>query len=135
MGEKYIVISPFRDLQDKNFVYDEIGSEFPAKGRKKPSKKRIEELSTDKNLQGKPLIKKVEEQSNTNEDHEKGQTEGTDNENPEKGQTEGTDNENLEKEQTEVTDNENPEKGQTEVTDNKNPKEDETDIIENDKEE
>ena len=122
MGEKYIVISPFRDLQDKNFVYDEIGSEFPAKGRKKPSKKRIEELSTDKNLQGKPLIKKVEEQSNTNEDHEKGQTEGTENEDHEKGQTEGTENEN-------------PEKGQAEVTDNENPKEDETDIIENDKEE
>ena len=55
---KYTVLSEFADLQDNNHIY-EVGSEYPREGYS-PSDKRIEELSTAKNKQHKPLIQKVE---------------------------------------------------------------------------
>ena len=53
----YKVIARFTDLQDKNFAYG-VGDKFPRAGYH-PSKKRIAELASDKNRQGKPLIKEV----------------------------------------------------------------------------
>ncbi len=55
----YKVISYFTDLQDFNHPY-KVGDEFPRLGLK-VSDKRLEELASNKNKQGKPLIKKVEE--------------------------------------------------------------------------
>lgn len=55
----YKVISYFTDLQDFNHPY-KVGDEFPRLGLK-VSNKRLEELASNKNKQGKPLIKKVEE--------------------------------------------------------------------------
>ena len=55
----YKVIYKFKDLKDSEHVY-EVGDEFPWAGRK-VSKKRLTELSTDKNAIGEPLIELVEE--------------------------------------------------------------------------
>lgn len=55
----YKVISYFTDLQDFNHPY-KVGDEFPRLGLK-VSDKRLEELASNKNKQGKPLIQKVEE--------------------------------------------------------------------------
>ena len=51
----YKVITQFKDLQDKNRIY-EVGDTFPATKRK-VSKERLDELSGDSNKIGKPLIK------------------------------------------------------------------------------
>lgn len=55
----YKCIIFFKDLHDKSFEY-RPGDVFPRSGLK-VSQERIEELSTDKNRRGKPLIVKVEE--------------------------------------------------------------------------
>ena len=55
----YKVISYFTDLQDFNHPY-KVGDKFPRLGLR-VSDKRLEELASNKNRQGKPLIKKVEE--------------------------------------------------------------------------
>ena len=55
----YKVIAYFEDLQDNGQPYN-VGDVFP-KGNKKVTKKRLEELATDKNRRRIPLIKKVEE--------------------------------------------------------------------------
>lgn len=52
----YKVIHYFEDLQDFNHPY-KVGDVFPRLGMK-VSEKRILELSTNKNRQGKPLIEK-----------------------------------------------------------------------------
>ena len=57
---KYIVIERFKDLQDKDRVY-EVGDKFPATKRK-VSDERIAELSSTDNKIGKVLIKAVEEE-------------------------------------------------------------------------
>lgn len=57
--DKYIVIEYFVDLQDNNKEYKE-GQRFPRPATKKISDERLELLSTDKNRQGKPVIKKEE---------------------------------------------------------------------------
>lgn len=60
MDEKYMVVyKAFRDLKDNNYIYKE-GDIYPREGLK-PSKKRIEELSSTKNKIGEQLIAKVEE--------------------------------------------------------------------------
>lgn len=46
-------------MQDKNFAYRE-GDKFPREGLD-VSQKRIDELLSENNKRGKPLIKKVEE--------------------------------------------------------------------------
>jgi hypothetical protein len=55
---KYVVIKDFTDLQDENYIY-RVGDKYPRKG--KPKKERVEELMTDKNRRGEPLIAEVEE--------------------------------------------------------------------------
>ena len=65
--EKYEVIESFRDLKDNEYVYlknVEGKNIYPREGLK-PSKERIEELSSDKNQIGKPLIRKREEKIKT----------------------------------------------------------------------
>ena len=56
---KYVTIKFFTDLQDNNHVYN-VDDPYPRDGVV-VSPKRIEELSTDKNRRGVPLIKLVEE--------------------------------------------------------------------------
>lgn len=53
----YEVIVDFTDLQDNNHVYV-VGDKFPRSG--KATKKRFEELSSDKNKRKEVLIKEVE---------------------------------------------------------------------------
>ena len=55
----YKVIEYFTDLQDKSHKYY-AGDEFPREGLT-VSAERLEELSTDKNRRGTPLIEKVDE--------------------------------------------------------------------------
>jgi len=57
----YKVIEDFTDLQDKNKVYHE-GESFPKPANKRVSKKRIDELLSDENKLGKPVIKEIEEE-------------------------------------------------------------------------
>lgn len=52
----YKVIKAFTDLQDGKHVY-RPGDAYPRKGR--AAKKRAEELSTNENLRGEPLIEEV----------------------------------------------------------------------------
>lgn len=58
----YKVIKYFTDLQDNSHAYH-VGDPFPRTGLD-VSKKRLTELSTDNNRQNKPLIERVEEQTN-----------------------------------------------------------------------
>ena len=55
----YKVIKYFTDLQDNNYAYY-VGDEFPRNGVEVGAE-RIAELSSDKNLQGVPLIEEVVE--------------------------------------------------------------------------
>ncbi|WP_062105212.1 hypothetical protein [Bacillus niameyensis] len=54
--QKYIVVSDFKDLQDKGKIYF-AGDPFPKPANKKISVARIKELSSTKNKIGKVLIK------------------------------------------------------------------------------
>ena len=55
----YKVIKSFTDLQDNNYSYY-VGDTFPHNGVEVDAE-RIAELSSDKNLQGVPLIEEVVE--------------------------------------------------------------------------
>lgn len=55
----YKVIKYFTDLQDNNYAYY-VGDTFPRNGVEAGAE-RIAELSSDKNLQGVPLIEEVVE--------------------------------------------------------------------------
>ena len=55
----YKVIKSFTDLQDNNYAYY-VGDTFPRNGVEAGAE-RIAELSSDKNLQGVPLIEEVTE--------------------------------------------------------------------------
>ena len=55
----YKVIKSFTDLQDNNYAYY-VGDTFPRNGVEAGSE-RVAELSSDKNLQGVPLIEEVAE--------------------------------------------------------------------------
>ena len=55
----YKVIKSFTDLQDNNYAYS-VGDTFPRDGVEVGAE-RVSELSSDKNLQGVPLIKEVAE--------------------------------------------------------------------------
>ena len=57
---KYIVLNDFTDLKDKKKVYRK-GDRYPKPANKKISENRINQLSSDKNKLGAPLIKLVEE--------------------------------------------------------------------------
>lgn len=54
----YKVIKTFADLQDKNHVYN-VGETFPRSGVEVTAE-RLAELAGSNNLQGVPLIEKVE---------------------------------------------------------------------------
>lgn len=54
----FIVIKDFKDLQDKNHIY-RSGDTYPRKGRTK--KERVEELTTEQNAHGVPLIEEVKD--------------------------------------------------------------------------
>ncbi len=58
---KYEVISEFADLQDKKHVYS-VGDEYPRAGYS-PGEERVAELSSCANLQHKPLIRRVAEET------------------------------------------------------------------------
>lgn len=58
MMAKYVVIKDFTDFQDDNHVY-RTGDKYPRKG--KATKKRVEELTTDKNKRKEVLIEAVEQ--------------------------------------------------------------------------
>lgn len=60
----YKVIRYFTDLQDDDYIYRE-GDTYPRKGLK-PTADRINELASDKNKRGLPLIKKEIEKSKRN---------------------------------------------------------------------
>lgn len=55
----YMVIKAFRDLKDNNHVYS-VGDTFPRNGVEAGAE-RVAELSSDKNLQGVPLIEEIAE--------------------------------------------------------------------------
>ena len=55
----YKVIKSFTDLQDNNYAYY-VGDTFPRNGVEVGAE-RIAELSSDKNLQGVPLIEEIVE--------------------------------------------------------------------------
>ena len=55
----YKVIKSFTDLQDNNYAYS-VGDTFPRNGVEVGAE-RIAELSSDKNLQGVPLIEEIAE--------------------------------------------------------------------------
>ena len=55
----YKVIKSFTDLQDNNYAYY-VGDTFPRNGVEAGAE-RVAELSSDKNLQGVPLIEEIEE--------------------------------------------------------------------------
>ena len=55
----YKVIKSFTDLQDNNYAYY-VGDTFPRNGVDAGAE-RVAELSSDKNLQGVPLIEEIKE--------------------------------------------------------------------------
>ena len=55
----YKVIKSFTDLQDNNYAYY-VGDTFPRNGIEAGAE-RVAELSSDKNMQGVPLIEEVAE--------------------------------------------------------------------------
>ena len=57
----YKVIKCFTDLQDNNYAYS-VGDTFPHNGVEVCAE-RIAELSSDKNLQGVPLIEEIVEKT------------------------------------------------------------------------
>jgi len=57
---KYEVINDFTDLQDGGKVYVK-DDRYPKPANKKIEIERIEELLSDKNNQGRPVIKEIEE--------------------------------------------------------------------------
>ena len=64
MQEKYKIIYTFKDLEDNGHVYIANKDIYPREGLK-PTKKRIKELTSDKNKIGKILIQKIEESVKT----------------------------------------------------------------------
>ena len=63
--KKYLVIKQFKDLQDDGYKYG-VGDEFPRPGLK-VSKQRLEELSTNKNRRGVPVLEIIDEPEVENE--------------------------------------------------------------------
>ena len=57
----YRVIKAFTDMQDGNFAY-QVGNEYPRKGMS-VLQSRINELASNKNRQGVPLIEEIPEKA------------------------------------------------------------------------
>ena len=80
--EKYRVINSFKDLEDNNHIYIKDKDIYPREGLE-PTKKRIKELTTEKNKIGKVLIEEIKneetnteteiEETNTSEENEETQ--------------------------------------------------------------
>lgn len=69
MEEKYVVVYDiWKDEEDNNHIYKK-GEPYPREGSK-PTKKRIKELSSDKNKIGKILIEAVKVEKEEKEDKE-----------------------------------------------------------------
>lgn len=60
MGEKYKVIKTFKDLEDDGHIYIANKDMYPRDGLE-PTKKRIKELTSNKNKIGEILIENLEE--------------------------------------------------------------------------
>lgn len=60
MDEKYKVIKNFKDLEDNEHVYIANKDIYPRDGLE-PTKKRVKELTSNKNKIGEILIEKLEE--------------------------------------------------------------------------
>ena len=60
MGEKYKVIKTFKDLEDDGHIYIANKDIYPRDGLE-PTKKRIKELTSNKNKIGEILIENLEE--------------------------------------------------------------------------
>ncbi len=59
--KKYVVVQDFKDLRDKNKIYNK-GDRYPKPANKTISDERLEELLTDKNKQGRPVIEELKEE-------------------------------------------------------------------------
>lgn len=59
----YKAIELFTDLQDNGYKY-QAGDVYPRQGLK-PTKKRINELLSDSNRRGRPVIEEIEEEKKT----------------------------------------------------------------------
>ncbi|AJI23884.1 hypothetical protein H8R29_11365 [Priestia megaterium] len=59
-NRKFEVIEDFKDLQDKNKIYRK-GDWYPKPANKNINDERLEELLTNKNKQGRPVIKELEQ--------------------------------------------------------------------------
>lgn len=59
------VIKAFKDLQNSNLIYN-VGDVFPREG-KEVSRKRLNDLSTDNNLQKQPVIESIESTEDVHE--------------------------------------------------------------------
>lgn len=57
-NRKFEVIEDFKDLQDKDKIYRK-GDRYPKPANKNIDDKRLEELLTNKNKQGRPVIKEL----------------------------------------------------------------------------
>ena len=64
---KYKVIYNFRDAQDNDYQYL-VGQEYPRVNGAKVSENRIDELSTNKNKLGFPVIEKIVEKQEIKEE-------------------------------------------------------------------
>ena len=64
---EYRVISAFNDLLDGGFLYN-VGMAYPRTGAPVANDKRIAELSSNANKLGKPLIQKIEEKQEEEEE-------------------------------------------------------------------
>lgn len=60
MEERYRIIHSFKDLEDNNHIYIANKDIYPREGLE-PTKKRIKELTSNKNRIGEVLIEKLEE--------------------------------------------------------------------------
>lgn len=58
MSEKYKVVHSFKDLEDNNHIYIKNKDIYPRDGLE-ATKKRIKELTSNKNKVGKVLIEKI----------------------------------------------------------------------------
>ena len=56
--KQYVVVHAFKDLQDNNTVY-KAKDIYPRRSDYVPDNDRLEELLSDKNKQGRPVIKEV----------------------------------------------------------------------------
>ena len=57
-NRKFEVIEDFKDLQDKDKIYCK-GERYPKPANKNIDDERLEELLTNKNKQGRPVIKEL----------------------------------------------------------------------------